>query len=206
MTEVRGRVALRIVGDGLTVVCGEQVAPDGVAIGVGLSVARGDVAVGIIGHRVDDRGRAVFGLLFGQQLSKRVIGVFRYTVCTVGDAGDAFFFVILIRDGAAAGEDDLADQLRGGGGLDLVGCLVLVCDLAGCISILPGDEIAADLDLIKGLAAEAVCFGAASDGAGVFGVFCRGGGHRKADGGIVVFVSFVVGGLRCAACREKDLL
>lgn len=126
VAEIRGRVALRVIGDGLPVKRGEQVFPNAVAIGIrgfavfvdlaGLAAypLGGDVAVAVIFEFGLD---AVDG--FAGQLSLRVIGIggdAGNAVNAVGDLRDALFGVVLIGEGAAVGEEDGFDKLGSGGG------------------------------------------------------------------------------------------
>ena len=105
MTEIRGRVALGIVDNRLTIVGSQQVLPSAV-VSVGFSVLGFDVTVVVIRQRV--YGDVVF--LFGQQLPKRVIRVLIGAIDTIDYLGNTFFGIVLILNRSAVGKLNLLDK------------------------------------------------------------------------------------------------
>ena len=125
VSEIRSGVALCIVSYRLAIKGCEQILPSCIAVGVSLAVLFNDIAVVVILHRVDN-----FTVdCLGKKLTKCVISIFGYTVDTVCYLGDSLFRIILIRKSSSVRKNDLADKLRGSGGLDLSVGLVLGCYL-----------------------------------------------------------------------------
>ena len=108
MTEVRSRVALTVVLNRNSVVCGQEVFPLFVPVGIRNSVLGLDVTVIIVSHGVFDN--TVYG--FGKQLTEFVVGIFGYTVNAVCNLGYSFLGIIFIRYCSAAGECYLTYKLR----------------------------------------------------------------------------------------------
>ena len=58
-------------------------------------------------------------MLFGKQLTERVVGIFGYAVNAVRDLGYSLFGIVFIRYGSAAGERYLAYELGRRAGFQL---------------------------------------------------------------------------------------
>ena len=87
MPEVGGRVALLVIGDRLTVICGEKVLPSGIAVGIRDAVLAYDIPAAVIHHCVDS-----FAVQrFCQKLTELIVGVFRNPVDAVRYLCYAFF-------------------------------------------------------------------------------------------------------------------
>ena len=152
MTEVMSRVALRIVGNCLPVVCGQQIFPLCVAIGISNAVFGQDVPVLVIGHRIDNRSVN----RFGQQLPQCIVGIFRYAACAVGYLGDPLFRVVLVGNGSAVMETDFLYQ-RGCRLGDLLACgFMCFCDCALMVGEGAVHQTGAKLDFVKNFSAEMV--------------------------------------------------
>ena len=120
VTEVLNRVTLNIVLDSLSIKAGEQVFPRCITVGISLTVLFDDVTIVVILHGVDDRAVA----RFGQKLAECVIGIFGHTLNTIGYFGNSFLGVVLVREGTAARQCDLADELSCGRRYNLVCCII----------------------------------------------------------------------------------
>ena len=125
VTKVRNRVPLRIVGDGLAVERRQSVFPYLVPVGVRLAILAEDVPVVVIGHDID--GFAVCRLR--QKLAESIIGIFSGTANRVDNLCDSLFRVVLIRDGASAGQYNLAHQVGCRRRFQFASCLVLLGNL-----------------------------------------------------------------------------
>ena len=113
MTQITGGVTLCVIGDGFVADGGQLVFPDLVAVGIHLAVLDQDVTVVIVGHPVDHG--AVVG--FGQQLAQRIVGILGGAevslAIALGDLGDPLLGIVLIGQGPAIRQQDLADQIGG---------------------------------------------------------------------------------------------
>ena len=98
MTEVRNRVALTVILNRNSVVCGQKVFPLFVPVGIRYSVLGLDVTVVIIGHCIDNC--AVYG--FGKQLTEFVIGIFGYAVNGIGYFRNSLFRVVFVGNSSSA--------------------------------------------------------------------------------------------------------
>ena len=92
MPEVGGRVALLVIGDRLTVICGEKVLPSGIAVGIRNAVLAYDIPIAVVHHCVD--GFAV--QRFCQKLTELIVGVFRDSVNAVRYLCYAFFLAFRV--------------------------------------------------------------------------------------------------------------
>ena len=192
MTEIRGGVALRIIGDRLPVVRSKQILPRCVAVGVRLAVLFDDVAVVVILHRIDNF--AVYR--FGKKLTERIVGIFRNSINRVGNLGNALFGVILVGESSSTGQYNLAHKLRGGRGFQLFICYVLLRYIAGMVMELTGYKACTKLELVENLAAEGVVLGVTG---------YRSAACEELHNGVVI-ICLVVDGLSRAGGRSDDFL
>ena len=192
VTEIRGRVPLGIVLDGLAVICGQEILPSCIAVNVGFSVFLNDVPVPVILHGVDN----TTVLLFGQKLTQGIIGVFKGAIQAVRDLGNTFLGVVLVVDCSAVGEGDALYKLCGRRGLELFGFQMLLGHLALDVVKLADEEAASQLQFVKELSSKAVGLRMARNRSAARGELYHG----------VVVVRLVIDGLRCSVGKGHYLL
>ena len=195
MAQITGGVTLCVIGNGFVADGGQFILPN-IVVGIHLAVLGQDVAVIVIGHPVDHS--AVVG--FGQQLAQRVVGVLGSAevslAITLSDLGDPLLGIVLIGQGTSIGQDDLTDQIGGGGRLHAVVHGMLARRLAGVVQELAGHMTHAQLQLVKHLPAEGIGLRMAGDTPDIAELeLC----HR------VAVLGMLIKGIKVAAGRHSAL-
>ena len=108
MTEVRSWVALTVILNRNSVVCGQKVFPLFVPVSIYRAVLGLYITVIIVSHGVFDN--TVYG--FGKQLTEFVVCIFGYAVNGIGYFRNSFFRVVFVGNNSSARIGYLAYKLR----------------------------------------------------------------------------------------------